>query len=237
MKNAYYGDVNDYLKYGLLRCLANEGSLSIGVFWMLTEGGSGNDGKFTRYLDKPKKWKSFDELLFNRLYDDVRVKNHRSVSQVKSGGLIPNGSFYDTVVPAETEQRNIYFTQGLNTLSKSDVIFFDPDNGTEVPSVRYGTAASIRYIYWSELATAYKAGHSLLVYQHYPREKRNKFHQRISDDAQNRLSPGAIYVLNTAHMAYFLFARPEHRSQVDRAISLVKSQWKQEITPEKIALA
>jgi len=35
MKNQYFGDINDYRKYGLLRCFAEAG-LNIGVCWMLT---------------------------------------------------------------------------------------------------------------------------------------------------------------------------------------------------------
>ncbi len=36
MKNQYFGDVNNYRKYGLLRRLAGDGEVSIGICWMLT---------------------------------------------------------------------------------------------------------------------------------------------------------------------------------------------------------
>ena len=36
MKNQYFGDVNDYRKYGLLRLLGRAGKVKIGVCWMLT---------------------------------------------------------------------------------------------------------------------------------------------------------------------------------------------------------
>jgi len=37
MKNQYFGDINDYRKYGLLRGLSNKGEISTLVCWMLTE--------------------------------------------------------------------------------------------------------------------------------------------------------------------------------------------------------
>ncbi len=44
MKNQYFGDVNDYLKYGLLRQLSNEGRFKICVCWMLTEPDGTTEG-------------------------------------------------------------------------------------------------------------------------------------------------------------------------------------------------
>ena len=36
MKNQYFGDINDYRKYGLLRILTNGGEIKTAVCWMLT---------------------------------------------------------------------------------------------------------------------------------------------------------------------------------------------------------
>ena len=35
MKNQYFGDINDYRKYGLLRILTNGGEVDTAVCWML----------------------------------------------------------------------------------------------------------------------------------------------------------------------------------------------------------
>jgi len=55
VKDQYFGDVNNYRKYGLLRALATAGS--IGVCWLLTPDDGGNDGRPRRYLDEPSKWR------------------------------------------------------------------------------------------------------------------------------------------------------------------------------------
>ena len=44
MKNQYFGDKPDYVKYGLLRCLGNGGETSIAVCWMLTPGDGSRQG-------------------------------------------------------------------------------------------------------------------------------------------------------------------------------------------------
>ncbi len=49
MKNQYVGDVNDYLKYGLIRTLVKGRHLKAGVFWMLTDDDKRGDGEKIEY--------------------------------------------------------------------------------------------------------------------------------------------------------------------------------------------
>jgi hypothetical protein len=44
MKNQYFGDINDYRKYGLLRILQSTGNGRLLVAWMLTPDGGSRDG-------------------------------------------------------------------------------------------------------------------------------------------------------------------------------------------------
>jgi hypothetical protein len=60
MKNQYFGDVNDYRKYGLIRLLTGRGEISTAVCWMLTPDDDRTDGKFTDYLGSPEKWRRSD---------------------------------------------------------------------------------------------------------------------------------------------------------------------------------
>jgi hypothetical protein len=68
MKNQYFGDKNDYRKYGLLRILADAGRLSIGICWMLTQDDGRTDGQFISYLREPRKWRAFDGLNIEHIY-------------------------------------------------------------------------------------------------------------------------------------------------------------------------
>ena len=52
MKNQYFGDVNDYKKYGLLRGLSCDGAIKTFVCWMLTESDNRIDGNKRIFLSK-----------------------------------------------------------------------------------------------------------------------------------------------------------------------------------------
>jgi hypothetical protein len=60
VKNQYFGDVNDYRKYGLLRTLSGNGQYRIGVCWMLTADDGRTDGRFTGYLAVQQRWRQYD---------------------------------------------------------------------------------------------------------------------------------------------------------------------------------
>ncbi len=51
MKNQYFGAINDYRKYGLLRILSGAGEVSTGVCWMLTPSDGLTHGQDTDYLN------------------------------------------------------------------------------------------------------------------------------------------------------------------------------------------
>ena len=70
MKVQYFGDVNDYRKFTLLRALAEVGQFKIGVCWMLTEADNSGYGDKRSYQRQPEKWRAFDPPLYDAL---VRV--------------------------------------------------------------------------------------------------------------------------------------------------------------------
>ena len=53
MKNQYFGDVNDFRKYGLLRTLQRASGLAVGVCWFLTIDDHAGDGERRNYLTNP----------------------------------------------------------------------------------------------------------------------------------------------------------------------------------------
>ena len=59
VQDQYFGDINDYRKYGLLRCIC-EAELHVGVCWMKTPSDNSGQGGRTDYLAKPHKYRSLD---------------------------------------------------------------------------------------------------------------------------------------------------------------------------------
>jgi len=66
MKNKYFGDINDYRKYGLIRAILRSYKFRLLVAWMLTPDDPNNDGKFTDYLSTDD-WRKYDEELYDGL--------------------------------------------------------------------------------------------------------------------------------------------------------------------------
>ncbi len=64
MKNQYFGDINDYKKFGLLRSIMSATDINILISWMLTEDDGSTDGKFIEYLSEPEKWSQYDNQLY-----------------------------------------------------------------------------------------------------------------------------------------------------------------------------
>ena len=56
MKNQYFGDINDYKKYSLLRLLGGQGQIKTAICWVLTEDDNRTDGSKIKYLEQPDKW-------------------------------------------------------------------------------------------------------------------------------------------------------------------------------------
>jgi len=235
VKHQYYGDVNDYRKYGLLRCLATGGSLSIGVCWMLTLDDGRTDGGLTSYLNAPQEWRAHDPGLYDHLKHDVVESMQRNVHRAEIPGLIPGAVFCSGLVPAAKPGRVGYFTDVLQTLDACQLLFFDPDNGIEVRSVPFGSRESPKYVYWRELIAAYSEGHSLLVYQHYPHQNRLAFHQRMAGEIARRMPLSTAFALKTPSVVYFLIVRPEHLDLVHEGLGVLNRTWRGQIAAEQLS--
>ena len=203
MKNQYFGDINDYRKYGILRILSNTGQISTLICWMLTENDSRADGKFISYLDNKKKFGKYDPELFDKL-SDCNKSDYRNVDGCK---------------------RNC-----INYLAaKHDLVFLDPDNGLEIKSTRKGNKGSSKFLYYDELVKLYEQGDSLLIYQHFIREERNQFILRISDKLKESTGCNIIFPLITSNVVFFLIPKIGKEEYFSRQVTSVGANWGKEI--------
>lgn len=220
MKEQYVGDVNDYRKYALLRLLGRSG-LSLGVCWMLTPNDGRNDGNKLGYLDQ-RKQDRHDPELFALLR---RVRNEpdaRRLILIEGSEILPGAVFVNTIVPETLFERQLWFKQASAALADTDLIFFDPDNGIEVESVARGRRNSSKYVYRDELAAAYRAGHSLLVYQHFQRKERESFIRDVADDLQRIAADAEIWAIRTSHVVFMLAIQLRHRPALSTAAQNVR---------------
>jgi len=226
VKNQYVGDINDFRKYGLIRTLTGEGELRSGVCWMLTPDDGRTDGRFLDYLDEPQQWRGFDTKAFDAMHQIVHDHKRRDVSLVKDSSVLPSAAFFAPVLDDDRESRASYFAGAKVALRGVQLLFFDPDNGLEVPSVPVGRKRSQKYLYWSELPQFVAADCSLLIYQHFPREERQSYIRRRAAETAQALGHVSVYSFRTAYVGFFLVVRASSMSRFFRQrIKELERQW------------
>jgi len=229
MKDQYFGDINDYRKYGLLRTLSDSGKLRVGVCWMLTAPDGRADGQFRNYLSEPMRYRSFDFQLFDALKPCLTDPSKRCVTLAETAKIIPNGIFHPTILTDNRGDRSTYFSDFASLSAECELVFLDPDNGLEVSSVGKGHKDSCKYVYWDELQQIYGAGKSLLVYQHFCRIKRDVFISNLADRARKRLGAREIITFRTPHVLFLLIPQQAHEETLRRQSRVVADVWSSQI--------
>lgn len=230
MKDQYFGDVNDYRKYGLLRVLLSKTGLTHTLCWMLTPSDGRSDGKFVDYLASPKRWQHLDPPLFEFLRTTVHEHGIRAVAEIEESSLLPRTTYHTRIVPDDRPERDQYFADFRDIARLSDFVFFDPDNGLEVKSVSKGQRPSSKYLYWDELENTYRNGNSILIYQHFPRENHKAFTARVAAECTQRTSSPWVGAFSTTNVLFLLIPQPRHASALRGAARQVDTTWSGEIT-------
>lgn len=142
MQERYLGDSHDFIKYALLRHLSDELDLQIGVNWYLTrpehvDRSGNNDGEKCHHL-KGGTWRSLDPDLFDKI-SGFEDPNECLISRVAEWGLLPRSTAYHSE-NISSHNRSDWHRNSMRALSECGLIFLDPDNGFEVPSMSRRTA-------------------------------------------------------------------------------------------------
>lgn len=183
MQDRYVGDVGDFGKYCLLRALApgRPDILRLGVVWCRYPDESHNgDGQHVRYLSN-NEYKALDPHVHQCLARLVE-SNARSIAGVQSSSIFPKGTlFFDnvasglsgsgTVVIQRKNYRHSWLEAALQATKRADLVFFDPDNGIETPSIPKTSNKAGKYIFWDEMLPFWSRGQSLVVYHHLNRTR------------------------------------------------------------------
>lgn len=225
MKNCYFGDIYDYIKYALLRQLTDSGRTSSAVCWMLTEDDGGSDGRRTNYLREPEKWASPDPELFDFLRRQVLEREIRNVRAIERSDLLPNCHFYSRTLTDDRVQRQRYFDKFMEFAHQAQLVFFDPDNGIEVKSVGYGRRKSSKYLYWNEIELAFHANHSLLIYQHLPPKPRRPYIRHITRRLIQMCRGNPVHVIRTGRVAFLLVPQRDNIPELRKTVRALEKRW------------
>lgn len=229
MKNQYFGDINDYRKYGLLRSIIEASHLRLLVSWMLTPDDGSTDGKFTAYLVNPEQWVKYDPELFHKLHDILDNQQQRKVNLIENMELLPTTQYFSKYVPDPSLERNTWFGSLAEHAEMNELVFLDPDNGIEIKSKPYGRKNSSKFVYWREIKILWESGKSLLIYQHFIREKRYNFIQRMLKELQI-VTPGSLVeAFSTSHVVFLMALQPSHQHHHSNIVNTVQKRWKSQI--------
>lgn len=238
MKDQYFGDVNDFRKYGLLRLLAGADKLRLGVCWMLTAPDGRNDGKFLAYLGQPEKYRHRDPDLFDWLGQVVGEAKDRRTARIEGSRILEPALFQSRLLTDSLRDREAYFAECAEKFARADLVFFDPDNGLEVKSTARGRRDSSKYLYWQEVSATFASGASVVIYQHFIREKRGAFSARMAEELRRRLNPAAVFTFRTPHVLFLLAARERHVLGFREQLAVFGSHWSpRQIVAEERAAA
>jgi hypothetical protein len=218
MKNQYFGDVNDWRKYLILRRLLRAG-LTVTVGWMLTPDDGSRDGARRSYLSDLRN-RLADPELFDWLADWSRSGAPRDIRHIEASGLLAGARFLSDPIGDAAEERGQWFDRLARVADGSDLIFLDPDNGLQTKSVARGRRRSSKYVYWSEVATLLARGRSVMVYQHVPRMEPSRNLTLRTGEAFAALEITHCLGIRAAGVNYFIYpAAGMERSIRSAAIS------------------
>ena len=235
MQNRYTGDIGDFGKLGLLRQLSRTG-LSIGVNWYLTPDETHNsDGRHIGYL-KNDTFRACDEQLWSVL-GHIVDSGKRQVSALERPDIL-RAIFYSQILDfsgaSKAERQALrweWHNRAMQQLQNCDIIFVDPDNGLIVPSAE-GTFKSNKFVLPFELAEYYRAGASVVYYQHKARRSDEFYVAQNRSLIESGAFPGAVgfglKFRTTSQRYYFFLIQPKHYDIISAcAAKLVNTPWRQ----------
>lgn len=233
MQDRYTGDIGDYGKLGLLRCLAAAG-LRVGVNWYRTPDENHNeDGRFTQYAHD-SYYRDYDSQLWASLAQ-ILDANQRRVESLETPGILDAVFFNERLDFSEVHfrkrdgVRTDWHNRALATLNGCDIIFVDPDNGLMVPSAQRSKKAN-KYVLQEELFAYYRQGASIVYYQHKARRQDGFYADQHSKLLQDERIQGAeglgLKFTRTSLRYYWFLLRPEHAETVRQCVaSLLAGPW------------
>jgi hypothetical protein len=216
MKDQYVGDVNDYMKYALLRALAGVHPGALQVCWMRTARDGRTDGARIGYLDDHEGLGMIDPPVFQALRQIAR-DGRRTVRAVETAAILPGARFHTRMLRDDRAARRAYFRAVWDALGSDDLVFFDPDNGLEVRSVRDGQPRCSKYLFWQELGEGLGEDRSVCVYQHFPRVRREAFVTRLLTELRERFPRHRSFAVSSTWVVYLVCGRPSNARRLRRA--------------------
>jgi hypothetical protein len=221
VKNQYFGDKRDFVKYQLLEWMAlgTPGIRQLTCIWMLTPPTPNNDGN-RRFLVHPGS-ERVGEFLRGCVESgrrDVReLTRYFAESPFRYSPYGDNVDQYFT-----TSDRRQYFASIPKAVLNSAIVFLDPDNGMEPQRVVMDS-----HLRYSELASVFDRMDDksiAVVYQHRPRRKAEDFWPEVGSRIGAYLRANT-YFLADAEVAFYVVPKSRRLAGLNEALLAFSASW------------
>lgn len=198
MQNKYFGDIHDFYKYYFLKIISNNHSL--GIHWCLVPDDlKNNDGKKKLSLKEKNKDAELYSLLENSR-KDIREIEKYFIKTTKFFIKMHEHYYLD----------HVYNKEAIDKLIDCDIIFFDPDNGIEVPSTN--NKNKFKYVSYGQLFDFWNMGKTLIIYQHSDHDKKSAEEKIINLSKSLNCKKEDIFIIKKGQVKYFFVINEEHFS-------------------------
>jgi hypothetical protein len=184
------------------------------------------DGRHTSYLRQPGLYRHLDPELFDALNTIVHTKRKRMVELVERAKLIRNAQYFSELITRVPKERAAYFQKMARRFKDVDIVFFDPDNGLSVASVPYGATGAEKYVYANEWKRVAEEGKSVLIYQHFPRVKRDVYARMRMEHVGRESNAAEVVSIASSRVLYLAISARNHQRMIRTACEEMAAEWK-----------
>lgn len=201
MKNQFFADRRDFFKYDLLLEILEKAKFlqRLTLVPLLTAQDNVRGGELTRYQCGARRTELY-KFLGTRLEEGKRdIRLLRTFFARRDFQYIP----YRDSEYFNHQTRDEYFNGIPDSALQESLVFLDPDNGLEVPSM--GPRNGDKYVRYAELDSVSRRMDSssvLVVYQHLPRQDRKLFFLSLRHKLTGRLNAKYMMCVSDNSIAF-----------------------------------
>lgn len=226
MKNQYFGDEHDYLKYGLLYLLYTQYIIDKRLFiaWYLTEDDDDSskkegdtktgDGNKREYL-KNNNYREFDAAIYDKLKDYHEKRDIEEAENILIS-VCPGTKFYSKTLD-NTTNRAKWFEKLKSNAKGFEFVFVDPDNG-----IKFSNDKSVKHITLNEILELWNEEHSIIVYQHFPHFDREVFQYGVVVKLAKLLKNSYLSAIKAGDVVYLFLLQ---QKDIGEFVAFVE-KWK-----------
>jgi hypothetical protein len=167
MQERRFGSIGDLVKLAFLRHLQEGRHLA--VCWYLTGQGANRplSEKHFAYLKRPGEFRNLAPAIFDTLKSVVESSTVglSYITALEASGVLNDAVFHHEQVPRRAALRKSWTSSLVDSVSKANLIFLDPDNGIQ------GRQLTSKHVALAEIAALRRQDRTLITVQHQSGQK------------------------------------------------------------------